>query len=132
MKALPHLGTTNWITDPSQLMLKLYEYYLISDKSQSNIFTNHIASLKQTIQKYSDLTEIKDIIKEELSAMYGRYFDSVVVNVTDNYDDNKANVLLEISIKVTKDGKEYFLNREIQNSDNNIENLDDRLSEIYA
>ena len=59
VKSIPHLSTTGWMKNPELIIVKLYEYFLLSDYSQSNSYLTHIASLKYILQNHSDTYDIK-------------------------------------------------------------------------
>ena len=127
--AIPSLSVNGWIKDSRNILLKLYEYFLTSEFSQSNIYLNEIASLKYIIKKSNNPDEIVVIIKETLETMYTRYFQSVIVTV--DYELVDSTDVYKINIDVIDDeNKTYSLNRETSITKNNIITMDQQQIDI--
>lgn len=115
---IPSLSVDGFITNQDELMLKLFEHFKASDKSQSN-FYSEVASLKYIINEYNETDEIKRIIVETLNTMYLRYFSSVDVDVTGNEDDSMLNLFISIST-ISVNGTKHNLSLSMSGMKNNI------------
>jgi len=123
MDAIPALSVEGFITNKPLMVVKLYEHFLASDFSQSNIFYGEIASMKYIISEATTADDLKTMATEALEKMYLRYFPSVVVGTI--IDETDSNISLTINIVVTDtDGKIYKLNRIMSSTDNHISNFD--------
>ena len=79
MDVIPSLTVEGFITNKRTQITKIMEYFLASDKSQSNTFYGKVYSLKGILQEYSSPSDISNAIKSQLTDMCLHHFDSVEV-----------------------------------------------------
>jgi len=125
---IPSLTTDGTLINKTEQMKKLFQYFLASDYSQSNVFYGKIASLKAILAMYSEPADIKRNIELVLTKQYQNYYDIVAVNVTIVYNDNKTEYLIEI--KTEHAGKTYELKQLLNNSLCNIETYNTALAAL--
>lgn len=97
------LSTANIITNPSLKIEKLLQYFLASDKDQSNYFQKQTSSMKWLIAQYgSNPNDFIIELKNALTSMYKRYFVSVEVNIEFNNNENIDQIILvkRIGVKI--------------------------------
>lgn len=97
------LSTANVITNPSLKIEKLLQYFLASDKDQSNYFQKQTSSMKWLIAQYgSNPNDFIIELKNALTSMYKRYFVSVEVNIEFNNNENIDQIILvkRIGVKI--------------------------------
>jgi hypothetical protein len=92
-------------------------YYFSSDFSQSNTFKGYITALAKQIQQHgNDPQDLERFVTDEMQTYFGRYFDTVTVNVTTDLpsptDPTRLN--LTTSVIVTENGQNYSLGRLIE------------------
>ena len=134
--AIPTLTTSGFITDPNIILVKIYEYFLTSDYSQSVIFYNKIASLPYLIHKHGPkLDDLKVDIEATLSSVMDNYFDNYEVNVeitnTPHGEHNKKPYLLTIELTAIVGEKKYYLNKNLNIKESKILELDKILAYFY-
>jgi len=101
----------------TQALQKIYDYFLLSDYSQTNIYRGNITSLKYIlINKPND--DLLEEIKNQLTTMCIRYFESPLFKQTLNElyvepefikEDNNL-LYLDITITAIVDEKTYRIN----------------------
>lgn len=96
MDALPTLSVDGFLTTKAGIMIKLYEYFMASDYSQSNTFLGDIASMKYIAATATDINELTAMTKDALEKMYLRYFPTVVVEITPYDRPNNMEVVVDI------------------------------------
>lgn len=129
--AIPSLSINGFITNNNSIMVKLYEYFLTSEYSQSNTFYGEIASLKYILQHYTGLEEIKVAIREALTTMYLRYFATVIVDVTISETDSKTTYLVDMVVTDSK-GTVNKLTNSIRSVGDALVNIDQTLAELHG
>jgi len=96
MDALPTLSVDGFTTDPAVIVVKLYEYFMASDYSQSLTFLGEIASMKYIAATAKDIDEMDRLVKDTLYKMYNRYFPVVVIDTIPKETDT----LMEVSVNI--------------------------------
>jgi len=97
------LSTAKLITNPSLKIEKLLNYFLASDKDQSNYFQKQTCSMKWLIAQYgSNPNEFIIELKNALTSMYKRYFVSAEINIEFNNNEDIDQIILvkRIGIKI--------------------------------
>jgi hypothetical protein len=122
---LPTLTDDGILEDDRLKSVKLFEYFLVSEYSQSTIFFGDISSLKYLIAEYSDdYSTLTNEIQNTLTKLYNRYFDhSDVTCVLKNQDDQTNAFDLFIEIEITNDNKKFKLSKTVSVVDNAIDIL---------
>lgn len=85
-QAVPTLDTNGWVAEPSAKARIIWNDYLATNFSQSDIHRGTLRSLPFAIAAYPlDMIGLKIKISDDLSTLYGAYSDgvSVSVDVTD-------------------------------------------------
>jgi len=122
MDVIPNLSVDGFITDKHMMMVKLYEYFLSADYSQSNTFLGDISSLKFLINETKGAEALKDDVNRTLNKLYERYFETVTVDTV--VTDNANSIELKVNvIAIDYDGVTYKLNENISITDNKITNF---------
>jgi hypothetical protein len=96
---VPTLSANAWVKDPNGKIDFLLAHFYESEKSQTAVYGDNVASLQYIVQKYgSDITALVNNIKLGLEKYLARYYDTVVVEVTS--DDTSANITGAINLKL--------------------------------
>ncbi|MGE3592509.1 MAG: hypothetical protein AB7G52_08465 [Arcobacter sp.] len=128
---IPTLTLDGFVNNKNAQMGKLFEYFLASDYSQSNVFYRDISSLKYLITEYKDSQELKRVIENTLSKLYKRHFDNVSVLVEVKESELSSTTELLINITADNDGKQYYLAKDIKQSNGEIDNYESMLDELH-
>ncbi len=128
---IPTLTLDGFVNNKNAQMGKLFEYFLASDYSQSNVFYRDISSLKYLITEYKDSQELKREIENTLSKLYKRHFDNVSVLVEVKESELSSTTELLINITADNDGKQYYLAKDIKQSNGEIDNYESMLDELH-
>lgn len=127
--AIPSLSVDGYLTNKHTMMMKLFEYFLSTDYSQSNTFMFKIASFKYIINIHKDPTDVKRLIISTLSDMYLRYYQQVTVNVTIATDT--SSVRYHIDITATEGDDVYDLSYSIVNKNGILRSYDENQELLY-
>jgi len=119
---IPSLSVDGFITNNDEIMLRLFEHFKASDKSQSN-FYNGVASLKYIINQYNEADDIKRIISSTLTTMYSKYFASVDVSTNAVITDGAITINLDIKT-VSNTGSKHMLSLSMAGMVNNIKTFE--------
>lgn len=128
---VPSLTADGFVSNKSEQMKKLFEYFLASDYSQSNTFSGKIASLKYIITTYKEPADIKREIEKALTIQYRAHFDTVSILVSVYTDTNGAVTRYVINISAISNGTTYTLERDVSSSLANIATYDQALAALY-
>ena len=132
MNGLPTLNANGWTTNDASIFLKLFEYFLTSQYSQSVTYIGNIASLKYIVQMSNSQYDIQNAINTTLSDMYKRFYS--LVNIDVEIDDTvigEIGYIINIDV-INEQGKSYGLSNIIRTVDNNIVNMDELLNNLYG
>jgi len=128
---IPTLTLDGFVNNKNAQMGKLFEYFLSSDYSQSNVFYRDISSLRYLVTEYKDSQELKREIENTLSKLYKRHFDNVSVSVEVKESELSSTTELLINITADNDGKQYYLAKDIKQSNGEIDNYEGMLDELH-
>jgi len=131
MKAIAELSPDGFVTNGKAMMLKLYEYFMSSDYSQSNVFMGGIASLKYIISEASDAIVLDTMVTEALTTMYESYFTNVAVTTTVVDKDNKITITVNI-VGTDAAGNICRLDKSVYSVNNKIVGFDKEQEKYYA
>lgn len=131
VNVIPSLSVNGFTRDGDLIMIKLYEYFLTSEYSQSNTFYKEIASLKYILQKHTGLEDLKVAIREALTTMYLRYFSTVTVVVTITEKSNSTTYVVDIT-STDSNGVVRKLDNTIQSVGGALINIDKTLAALHA
>lgn len=134
--AIPTLTTSGFVTDPNIIIVKLYEYFLTSDYSQSVIFYNKIASLPYLIHKHGPkLDDLRADVETTLNDLMDNYFNvfdvKVEINEVPHDKKSKHPYTITIELTATVDNKKYYLNKNLNIKESKILELDKVLEYFY-
>jgi len=128
---LPLLSVDGFVTSKDVLMVKLYEHFKASDKSQSSVFKDEVVSLKYIINNSKDDVDIKTDLEKSLSTLYGNYFKSVAVIVTIDNVGSSKNIGVDIQV-VDYDTLTYALSLSVNVVNNNLGNYNTQQELIWS
>lgn len=132
MDVIPSLTVEGFITNKRTQISKIMEYFLASDKSQSNTFYGKVYSLKGILQEYSSPADIASAIKSQLTEMCLHHFDSVEV-LTDVSEDMSHRGVYNIKVDIMgRYGEEIVtLSKELPYSMASTTSFDGQLLNLY-
>lgn len=108
---LPTLSKDGWIENRSNILEKLYKYWLVSLVEDSNVFSSEIESLKFVMSKSQDIETSVDQISSSLTKLLEPYFDDV--NIVSRLEEEGNRVYILININAKYQEEEYNLERVI-------------------
>ena len=117
--AMPTLTPEGFTTNKAIMMIKLYEYFLSSEYSQSNTFYGDIASLKYILSEAKDATELNDMVTAALTKMYNTYYMTTTVYTVVKETDNNMTVTVNVVCR-DYDQKVYKLNETLGVTSNKV------------
>lgn len=119
----PSLSESSWITSSAQQADYLFSHFFESNYSQTEIYKDRISSFAYLLALYSkDPDRLCTEIQSNLQTYFGRYFSSVICEVTWKYNTTN-NSIIELTLYLTfKDGegKEFNLSRLISTAGSKI------------
>lgn len=131
---IPTLTLDGFVKNKQMIFYKLWEYFLTSEKSQSNTYGD-IASYKYILAtglENNDEQSIVRTVESSLYNLYHNYFDNVQVSCELGTDPETSTLFVKIDIMASDtDGKTYRLAKEIENSNGEIKNYNTLLNELY-
>lgn len=81
---LPSLSENGWIDSPVTVSDALFSHFLLSDYSQTYLYKDQVSSLPWIIQDtQGNISDTIIATQDTLSKYFIRYFDNVVVEVTE-------------------------------------------------
>ena len=129
MESIPTLTLDGFITNKKAQMVKLFEYFLASDKSQSNVF-NDIQSLKYILTQNKNMSDLKTALDRAIMDLYRPFFTNVTPDVIIKESDTSNVINIYINIKTTHEGKMYELTREVTSTNGDYNVFDKSLANI--
>ena len=129
MESIPTLTLDGFITNKKAQMVKLFEYFLASDKSQSNVF-NDIQSLKYILTQNKNMSDLKTALDRAIMDLYKPFFTNVTPDVIIKESDTSNVINIYINIKTTHEGKMYELTKEVTSTNGDYNVFDKSLANI--
>ncbi len=129
MESIPTLTLDGFVTNKKAQMVKLFEYFLASDKSQSNVF-NDIQSLKYILTQNKNMSDLKTALDRAIMDLYKPFFTNVTPDVIIKESDTSNVINIYINIKTTHEGKMYELTREVTSTNGDYNVFDKSLANI--
>lgn len=133
---LATFSDSGWVDDPSELLGRIFSYFLVAEKSQSNHFS--ISSLPHILQEYAgDLQGAVGKIQRELQTLYGNYttpqsvgsmFDTVNIEVLNETENNSALAIFSVFIEASKNSKVYNLSKVVTTDRSGVKTVIDRIN----
>lgn len=127
---VPTLSRDGYISNVEDTMRKIFEYYLVSQYSQSDTFRGEVVSITYDLEMGNNVGDKRDNINRSLSKLFTRYFFNPTIDV--NIDTSKEPIII-ITIKVTViiNNKTYILSNTVSSQKNIITSIDDALASIH-
>lgn len=117
---LPSLSKDGWTDNRDTILEKLYLYWLAADIQDSNLFSSNISSLKYVLSKTDNIDSSISYIKDSLSTLYDKFFDTLTIDVFKNEEGGL--VYLGINIIGYYKDKKYTLDKALLvNRENKID-----------
>ena len=115
MKAkLPMLNRNGWIENKEIVIDKLFEHFLASEYSQTNLLYGEVASLKFILASSANVDTIRHDIISALNTLFSKYFDTVSVYVNVVSDEKTGTNIFNISMEIKDDGETYTLYKAVE------------------
>ena len=115
MKAkLPMLNRNGWIENKEIVIDKLFEHFLASEYSQTNLLYGEVASLKFILASSANVDTIRHDIISALNTLFSKYFDTVSVYVNVVSDEKSGTNIFNISMEIKDDGETYTLYKAVE------------------
>ena len=128
---IPALTIDGFITNKRLMITKIWEYFLASEYSQSNIFHGDITSFKYIMATSTPGRDLINTLESELTKLFNRYYDVVHVDVLINEDIDTGTQRVSMAVTIKEDGKTYHLSNEIAYTNGKIENFENKIDELY-
>lgn len=129
MESIPTLTLDGFVSNKKAQMVKLFEYFLASNKSQSNVF-NNIQSLKYILTQNKNMSDLKTALDRAIMDLYKPFFTNVTPDVIIKESDTSSVINIYINIKTTHEGKMYELTREVTSTNGDYNVFDKSLASI--
>ena len=129
--AVPSLSTDGWIVDPVRALDRLMAYFFESDKSQTYLYGENVASLAYIYaMKGGDPDSMASTIVSELESMLGRLYHTVEIDCkASKFSDNDNLTELTLAVQVTDaDGTRYDLAKIIRGNKTKVVEIIDYLN----
>jgi len=124
-KTVPTLTTDGFVTHPPHMLIKIFEYFLSSDYSQTVTFYGSIASFRYIVRKHSDnLDNLRYELNTKLQTTLSRFWNNVTVETELTEIPNSVFMSVIFNIEVIVDGQKYILEREIRLNNTTFLNKD--------
>lgn len=127
MTRVPTLSSAGWVNDAVSMGVKLMDYFLVSEHSQSQLYRGDITSMTHLVQQYgSEPTQLAEQTRTQLQNYLSRYFDQVQVNTTsDKLDSATGRYNLTIDVLLSKDGRQHSLGRLLEIGESQVLSVSD-------
>lgn len=123
---LPSLSEDGWTNSPMKVGDYLMSHFLLSDYSQTYLYKDKVSSLPWIIQNtQKDITDTVLLTQTTLSEYFTRYFNDVVVEVTEipnTLEPSKGQISIYVQFSDTE-GNEYVLGRMVTIIDSKINEI---------
>lgn len=114
IKAFPSLSSAGFIQDRNLIIKKLLQMFVASDENQSNFY--NIKSYKYIVNSNEDGYETANEIKKALVDLYKEYFDSVDIEVGNEFIEKSSTYVYTLSITAIFDTQTFTLTDKISNN----------------
>lgn len=109
---MPTMTTDGFVSDINTMLIKVYDYFLTSNYSQTVLFYKNISSLKYILNRYKDdVDTLKGAIIESLQLMTNGMFEDIEITVAVN--DTGGTMYISIEMSVTDNGEMYTLSKAV-------------------
>ena len=116
-RRVPSLSEDGWVTDAKHKADYLMAHFFLSDYSQTQLYLGQVSSLPWVIQAgQGDIPRTVSLLRQTLATYFQRYFDEVVVEVTDQtpVDSSSVELVLYIAFVDPQTGLTYTVNEVLQ------------------
>ena len=92
----PSLSESSWLTTSQRIADAVIAHFLISNYSQSNIYTGNVSSMAYVIEQgQGDVNKTISLLENTLTTYLKRYFNQVSIEIKElNISNNSSNVSL--------------------------------------
>lgn len=92
-----------WVSELAKKTDSLLANFFVSEHSQTHIYKGNVTSLPYIVKTYgNDQVTIRTEIDRVLNLLFGRYFDTVFVDVTvedtSTDGDNRMNIVVDVTV----------------------------------
>lgn len=123
---LPSLNENGWVNSPVTVADALFSHFLLSDYSQTYLYKDQVSSLPWIIQNtQGNITDTIIATQDTLNKYFIRYFDNVVVEVTEipnASEPSKGQISIYLQFTDTE-GVQHVLGRLITIIDSKISEI---------
>lgn len=122
----PSLSEDSWVTSPEKTADYLLSCFIVSDYSQTYMYTGQVSSLPWILQQtLGDTPQACVEIQRTLNTYFSRFFNNVVAEVQQVENrENPAKEQISIYVKFTdKTGKEHVLGKLLRMSNTIVESV---------
>ena len=117
---LPCLSNEAWCNDRGAILEKGFMYWMAAEPQDSNFFRDEVQSLMFVDSKSNDIETTISNIRNSLESLFGSYFDTLDVNVTQL--ESNGITYLTIDVKGVYNNVNYKLSKLIlMNEENKID-----------
>lgn len=121
--SVPTLSSSGWETGVRQKADRLMSYFLVSQKSQSEIYFGKVKSLPYLIQAFGAEIALTNEVKNAIISLYSGHFDAVEASAElAPVSEDSPIQRLTLNVIVTENSNRYSLGR-IITYDNKILNI---------
>ena len=130
---VPSLSLDGWVTNKRMIFYKIWEYFLVAEYSQTDLFKEKMASAKYIIGTQQSNVAIVADFEKYLRELYKNYFDEVTVDAFILPSEGGLQVCSISIICYDNDDPDtkYILNRDIKYTNGEIYKLEELLTELY-
>lgn len=123
---IPVLGPDAWLDDPVKEGQVLFMHYLLSNKSQTNLYFNMIRSFPADLaENISDVRACSRAVENSLISLYSPLFDTVEITVTPVESDTESSQAMNIYITYSRNNITYNLSNIIKFNDSGLQKVID-------
>ncbi len=125
-KKMPSLSEDGWVNNSIKTCDYLLSHFFLSDYSQSYIYHGQVSSLPWIIQQtQGNMSRTVSLTQQTLSGYFSRYFNNVVVEVSEIEDaNNPSKGEITIYVKFTDaENKEYVVGKLLHITDLTISKI---------
>ena len=126
--ALPTLTKNKFLTDPNEMLKRIYYYYVTSDYGQTISFFGYVKSIREAFKRADFKPDrAQEEVTADLNFICSNYWNKYQTSVTVKSKElpsgeNKIIYVVDIDIEVTDDtGKKHYLSETLEIDEN--ENL---------
>jgi len=122
-KIVPTLSLDGYVQDENVMMSKIYEYFLLTQYSQSYLYGGYIESYDKSIKATTALgSEVEAALENSLYRLYDKYFTDVEPTVKLEDEDGLYKLTIDVSC-VGANGDKLYLSKAMTITDGKINEI---------